>query len=131
MRSFLSNTIVYSSLSLKPEQLSIIYSGLFFESLNIEPIYIENIPKIRLLILPKNSIPTNREVALIFGSPIKKRKIVLIIIMKLARKENNPKSKANLKGASVKGVKDISKKLNKIPRPSGCFVLPFLRGFLS
>ena len=81
--------------------------------------------------LPKNNIATNNDVVLMLDSPIKKSKNVLIIIIKLAKKESIPKSKANLKGASVKGVKDISKKLYKIPRPNGCFVFPFLRGFLS
>ena len=93
--------------------------------------YIDNIPKIRLLMLPKNNIATNNEVVLMLDSPIKKSKNVLIIIIKHAMKDIIPKIRANLNGASVKGVKDISKKLYIIPSPNGCFVLPFLRGFLS
>ena len=56
---------------------------------------------------------------------------VLNIIIKQVINEIIPKIKANLIGASVKGVNDTSKKLKNIPSPKGCFVLPFLLDFLS
>tara|TARA_B110000444_G_C18701805_1_gene529312 strand:- start:191 stop:439 length:249 start_codon:yes stop_codon:yes gene_type:complete len=81
--------------------------------------------------LPKNNIATNIEVGLMFGSPEKNNSIVLTIIARHTKKEKIPNNKANLIGASVNGVKDISKKLKKIPSPNGCLVLPTFRGFLS
>ena len=60
--------------------------------------------------LPKNNIATNIEVGLMFGSPEKNNSIVLTIIARHTKKEKIPNNKANLIGASVNGVKDISKK---------------------
>ena len=74
--------------------------------------------------LPKNKIATKIEVELISGSPEMKRNIVLNKINVVKTKETKPNSSANLRGASVNGINEISKKLKIIPNPIGCFVLP-------
>ena len=81
--------------------------------------------------LPKNKIATKIEVALISTVPEKNKNNVLNKIIVTTIKEIIPKSKANLIGASVNGIKEISTKLKITPKPIGCLVLPFLLGFLS
>ena len=79
----------------------------------------------------KIKIATNIEVVLKFGTPVKCKKRVLIVIKEHTKNENIPNNKINLSGRLEKGINDISKNSNINLKLMGCLVLPFLLGALS